>query len=179
MPSQYSENRSNLCSFPIFIRGTSMEDCLIGRPTPDQDYADFFRHHDLRAQYPELTIPPASFVASGANIIAFEKGKSITLTFPVREDQTNPIGSLQGGVLASFIDDAFGTLSFASTLKPCVSIDMHVNFIRPAKPGEFVKVKAEFKARGAKLLHLYAEVVSGKGKLIATASSNMLILDSR
>jgi len=44
-------------------------------------------------------------------------------------------GTLKGGILCSFIDDAFGTLCFASLRKPCVSIDMTVNFIRPAKPG--------------------------------------------
>jgi uncharacterized protein (TIGR00369 family) len=93
--------------------------------------------------------------------------------------QTNPVGTLQGGILSSFFDDAFGCLCFASLRKPCVTIDMTVNFIRPVKPGSFVVIHAVFKARGKKLLQVSAEAVNGNEKLVATATSNWMVYESK
>jgi uncharacterized protein (TIGR00369 family) len=143
----------------------------------DADYSTFFLDEEFQAKYPDVKLPPPSFISSGAKILSFDSGKSILLAFPVREDQANPIGTLQGGVLCSFFDDAFGSLSFASLRKPCISIDMTVNFIRPARPGEFVKIRAEFKARNRKLLQLYAEAHNGRDKLLATATSNLMVYE--
>jgi uncharacterized protein (TIGR00369 family) len=97
------------------------------------------------------------------------------LDFPVREDQTNPLGTLQGGILCSFFDDAFGTLSFASLRKPCITIDLNVNFIRGARPGEVVRIRAVFRSKTRKLLQLQAEAYNEQEKLLATASSNLLV----
>jgi uncharacterized protein (TIGR00369 family) len=143
----------------------------------DKDYSNFFHDPEFQARYPGLKLPPPSFIASGAKIQSFESGKSITLVFLVREHQRNPIGTLQGGILCSFIDDAFGTLSFASLRKPCVSVDMTVNFIRPIRPGESGAIRAEFKSKNRKLLQLYAEAHNGKDKLAAKATSDMMVSD--
>lgn len=143
----------------------------------EMDYSTFFLDPEFQARYPGISLPPPSFVASGARILSFESGRSISLVFPVREHQLNPIGTLQGGILCSFFDDAFGTLSFASLRKPCVSIDMNVNFIRPIRPGEGLIISAEFKAKSKKLIHLYAEARNGKEKLAATATSNLMVYE--
>lgn len=144
---------------------------------PDADHSTFFLDEQFQTKYPGVKLPPPSFVASGAKILSFESGRSIVLVFPVREHQANPIGALQGGILCSFFDDAFGTLSFASMRKPCVSVDMTVNFIRPVRPGEFVTVRAEFKSKSKKLLQLSAEAHNGKEKLVATATSNLMVYE--
>lgn len=143
---------------------------------PDADYSDFFPDEEFRNKYPDFKMPPPSFIASGAKIISFKTGRHITLAFLTREDQTNPIGTLQGGILASFFDDAFGTLSFASMKRPCVTIDIMVNFVRPVKAGDTVMVRAEFKSRARKLLWLSAEAFNEKEKLIATATSNLMVM---
>ena len=146
-------------------------------PEADGVFDNFFNDPKFLAKYPGLRLPPSSFVVSGAQILAFKAGHCIELAFPVRQNQTNPIGTLQGGVLASFFDDAFGTLCFASVLKPCVSIDLTVNFCRPARPGETVKINAQFKSKSRKLLQLYAEARNEKDKLLATATSNLQIYE--
>ena len=61
--------------------------------------------------------------------------------------------------------------------KPCVSIDMTVNFIRSIKPGSFVVIRTEFKAKGRKLLQLSAEAFTGNEKLAATATSNLMVYE--
>ncbi len=146
-------------------------------PTPDKDYADFFLDPEL-AKHPGLKLPSAIFAAHQGKILSFVSGKSISIAFPVSELQTNPIGTLQGGILSSFFDETFGCLCFASLHKPCVTIDMTVNFIRPVKPGSFVVIHAAFKARGKKLLQLSAEAVNGKEKLVATATSNWIAYET-
>lgn len=94
-----------------------------GEVVADTDYSQFFQDAEFKARYPGLELPPQSFILSKAKIISFESCSSIALAFPVRGNQTNPIGTLQGGILCNFFDDAFGTLSFASVRKPCVSIE--------------------------------------------------------
>jgi uncharacterized protein (TIGR00369 family) len=142
-------------------------------PTPDKDYTNFFLDPEL-AKHPGIKLPSAIFGAHQGKILSFVSGKSISIAFPVSECQTNPIGTLQGGILSSFFDETLGCLCFASLHKVCVTIDMTVNFIRPMCPGEIVVIRAEFKARGRKLLHLLAEAYNEKEKLVATATSNLM-----
>ena len=141
------------------------------------DTSSYFHDQEFQEKYPDVKVPPPCFLASGAKILAHEPNKSLTIAFPVREDQANPVGTLQGGILASFFDNTFGPLSFSTMRKPCVSIDMTVNFIRPARTGETVVVRAEFKAKGKKLLQMYGEAHNEKDKLIATATSNLMIYE--
>jgi uncharacterized protein (TIGR00369 family) len=143
-------------------------------PTPDKDYSTFFLDPEFTAEYPGVKLPAATYVAHQGKILSFESGKSIKIIFPVSELQTNPVGMLQGGILSSFFDDAFGMLCFATLHKPCVTIDMTVNFIRPVKLGSFVVIHAVFKGRGRKIFQLSAEAVSCNEKLIATATSNLM-----
>lgn len=145
--------------------------------TPETDNPDIFHDEAFRSKYPDLKMPPPSFVASGASIRSFESGSSIEVDFPVRDYQANPIGTLQGGILCSFFDDAFGTLAFASLRRPCITIDVNVNFVRTVKLGETVCIRAEFKSRTRKILHLYAEARNSKNKLVATATSNLMVLE--
>ena len=147
-------------------------------PTSDKDYSSLFLDTEFAAKYPDVKLPPPTHLAHEGKILSFQSGKNIGIAYPVREFQTNPVGTLQGGILSSFFDDAFGCLCFASLRKPCVSIDMTVNFIRSVKPGAFVIVRAEFKAKGRKLLQCSAEAVTGNEKLAATATSNLLVYEA-
>ena len=138
---------------------------------------EFFKDEEFERKYPGVKVPPPCFLSSGAKIIAYEPNQSLSVAFLVREEQTNPVGSLQGGILCSFFDDTFGPLSFKTMRKPCVSIDMTVNFIRQVRPGETVVIRAEFKAKSRTLLQFYGEAHNEKNKLIATATSNMMVYE--
>jgi uncharacterized protein (TIGR00369 family) len=145
--------------------------------TPDKDYSTFFIDPAFAEKHPNIKLPAPTFVTHEGKILSFESGKRISVAFPVRESQTNPIGTLQGGILSSFFDDAFGMLCFASLHKPCVSIDMTVNFIRSVKPGLFVVIHAAFKAKGRKLLQVSAEAAGDNENLVATATSNLMVYE--
>ena len=154
-----------------------MSDNDAAKTTGETDARLFFHDEEFERKYPGVKAPPPCFIASGARIISHEPNKSLTVAFTVREDQTNPVGSLQGGILCSFFDDTFGPLTFRTTRKPCVSIDMTVNFIRQARPGETVVIRAEFKSRSRTLLQLHGEAHNDRNKLVATASTNMMIYE--
>jgi uncharacterized protein (TIGR00369 family) len=144
----------------------------------DKDYSAFFCDPVLTEKYPDVKLPAPTYLAHEGKILSFESSERISVAFPVSESQTNPVGTLQGGILSSFFDDAFGCLCFASLRKPCVTIDMTVNFIRPVKPGSFVVIHAAFKARGKKLPQVSAEAVNDNEKLVATAKSNWMVYGS-
>jgi len=171
-----TKHAETLCSSTL-QREVAMAEEQSDMLMPDRDYSNFFIDPVFTEKYPAVKLPPPTFVAHAGKILSFEAGKNISVAFPVREFQTNPVGTLQGGILSSFIDDAFGMLCFASLHKPCVSIDINVNFIRPVKPGLFVVIRADFKAKGRKLLQVSAEVVSGNEKLVATATSNLMVYE--
>ncbi len=141
------------------------------------DANTFFHDEQFAKTYPAVKVPPFCFIESGARIIAHEVNRSLTIDFPVRETQTNPLGYLQGGILCSMFDNTFGPLSFASMRKPCVSISLSVNFSRPVRPGEFVRIHAEFKSKSRTMLQLAAEAFNEKQKLRATATTSMMVLE--
>jgi uncharacterized protein (TIGR00369 family) len=153
----------------------SFEDRESSAPTIDAE--KFFHDEEFRKRYPGVKVPPPCFVVSGAKITDHEANRSLTVEFPVSDSQTNPLGHLQGGILGSYFDNVFGPLSFATMRKPCVSVDLTLNFVRPANPGEVVTIRAEFKSKSRKLVQLYAEAHNEKRKLIATATSNLMVYE--
>ena len=150
--------------------------------TPEQTPAgqEFFAIMDAMkekvADRFELLLPPPCFIAHGGHITEFKAGEFMVVEFPIRRAQLNPLGNLQGGIMGAFIDDTMGPLTFATVRKPTVSLDLSVNFIRGASENERVRVRAEVKSRGRRALSLYAEAFNQRDKLMATATSNVLVL---
>lgn len=94
--------------------------------------------------------------------------------FQVREEQTNPVGMLHGGVIAAMLDEVMGmaTMSlgrptFLSTIN--LSIDYHTF----AKAGDTLSVEAVALRPGPTVVNLTGTVKRGE-KLIASATSNTI-----
>jgi uncharacterized protein (TIGR00369 family) len=131
----------------------------------------------FREKYPGAKIPPPSFVESGAVILGYEPAKSLTARFVVQEKQTGPMGILQGGLLCGLFDDVFGPLSFATAKAPCVSVDMNVSFVRATRVGDSLTIRAGFISKTKKLFQMRAEAHNDKGKLVAVATSNLMVYE--
>lgn len=123
-----------------------------------------------------ITLPPPSFIDMNAEITQYVKNKSITVMFPVLSKQTNPMGFMQGGYIAAAFDNAFGPLSYLVAKKPTTTIDMNVQYIRGVANHQTVYVTASIEARGYSTIHMVGEMKTEKGKLLATATTNLLIL---
>ena len=62
------------------------------------------------------------------------------IRFDARPEFTNPIGAIQGGFLAAMLDDTMGP-ALVATLEAgqfAPTLELKVNFLRPARPGPLV-----------------------------------------
>ncbi len=123
-----------------------------------------------------ITLPNASTIELKSEFIEYVPKKRLTVNFPVQEKHLGPLGILQGGILTSFFDDTYGPLSYATLGKPMVTIDLHVYFIRSAKPGDIITIKAEISSRSRQIIFMTGEAFNQLGKLIATSTTSALIL---
>lgn len=123
-----------------------------------------------------IEIPPPSFVSMNAEFVEYEKNKRLVVSFPVEKSQTNPVGVMQGGYIAAAFDNTFGPLSYLVAKKPMTTIDMSIQYIRGVEVGQTVLVEAKILAKGFTTIHMTAEMKTEKGKLLATASTNLLII---
>ncbi len=124
-----------------------------------------------------IKLPPDSAIELKSEFIEYIPKKSLKVNFPVQQKHTGPLGILQGGILTAFFDDTFGPLCYATLGKPMVTIDIQVHFIRNAKPGDIITIKAEVVSRGKQIIFLKGEAINQKGKLIATSTTSALILN--
>ena len=83
---------------------------------------------------------------------------------------TNPVGVVQGGFLAAMLDDTLGP-ALVATLGPdefAPTIDLHVQFLRPVRPGPLVG-HGRVVRRGGNVGFLAGELCDEDGRTVATA----------
>jgi len=108
-----------------------------------------------------MKVPPPSFTHMQGEFvnIDFEKN-SMLLRFPVMEEFENPMGYMQGGMIAAAIDNALGPLSFM-VAPPSVTKTMTLEYKRPIPRGlDSILVHAQLDSRTDKELHLSSTVSS-------------------
>jgi uncharacterized protein (TIGR00369 family) len=98
------------------------------------------------------------------------------------ESLYNPIGLVHGGLVCTLIDTVIGC-SVHSLLDAGVaytSIDLSVNYLRPVRAdgGALVATGVVTKP-GRRVAFANAEVVDGAGKVVATGSGSVLIMEPR
>jgi uncharacterized protein (TIGR00369 family) len=88
----------------------------------------------------------------------------------------NPAGQIQGGMLASMLDDVTALLTLAS-LKPdqyCATLNLNVTYLRSAVPG-LITGRATLVKRGAHICNASGELWQN-GKLVTTASAVLMVM---
>ena len=124
----------------------------------------------------KIQVPPPSFTSMKAKIEEYEKNKRMIVSLPVEDHQTNPVGVMQGGFIAAAFDNTFGPLSYLVAKRPMTTIDMSVQYIRGVETGQTVFVETWIVAKGFSTISMAGEMKSAKGKLLATAITNLLII---
>jgi uncharacterized protein (TIGR00369 family) len=72
------------------------------------------------------------------------------LTIPAH---ANPQGSVHGGVLMSFADQALSLLAWeAAGRAPCATVQLNCHYLDPVQPGAFVELAGEITRRGRSLV---------------------------
>ncbi|MCG6169453.1 PaaI family thioesterase [Leptospira sp. FAT2] len=124
-----------------------------------------------------LELPPKSFQEMKAEFVEFEGAKRIVVKIPYDDRFMNPIGIFQGGMLCTAIDNTFGPLSYLAAKRPCVTTDLSTQFFRSFFPkDEYVLIEAKVVSKSPAMMTMQAEVRNPKNKLIAIATSSVLIL---
>ncbi|SFF02564.1 PaaI family thioesterase [Thermoflexibacter ruber] len=99
---------------------------------------------------------------------------SFEMSFKVRKEMTNPAGLLHGGIHASILDDIIGmTVAALGLPNLYVSINLHIDFLHPARIGETVIAKSTVIRSGKTIVNAAAEIYNEKGQLLSKATSNL------
>jgi len=111
--------------------------------------------------------------------VEYVLGESVTLAYPVKDNYLNLRKSMQGGLIAAAFDNAFGFAIYLATGQvKVVTIDLSISYQRPIFEKDKLTVRIHLKSMGQKIIHLIGEAFNEENKLIATASTNLMVLDS-
>ncbi|MDD8018193.1 MAG: PaaI family thioesterase [Bacteroidota bacterium] len=130
----------------------------------------------LHQQFSTAQLPPNCSLFMKGEYVDYESRVMLKIAFPVENNYLNPMLVMQGGFITAAFDNVFGPLSYLAARTPCTTLDLHTNYIRPITVGDILIITARVISRGQSALHLSAEALNSKGKLIATCTSNMIPL---
>ncbi|MGL4630753.1 MAG: PaaI family thioesterase [Leadbetterella sp.] len=112
-------------------------------------------------------------------LLAVSEGK-LKVSFVVREEFTNPIGTLHGGVTAGLMDELFGITTFTLQREGFyMSINIQVDFLRPGVKGETLIAETEIIKDGRNTAHAECKIYNSQNKLIAKGSSNLILTEAK
>lgn len=91
----------------------------------------------------------------------------------------NPMGSLQGGIVTTALDDAAATAVIARSQRRVgvPTIEFKVSFYGPAKLGQTVWFEGRVLKFGRTVTFAEADMVDASGKLLARMSTSVMVVD--
>jgi len=105
--------------------------------------------------------------------------KLLTVSYPVLGSYLNPRRTMQGGFITAAFDNTFGALSYYSAGKKFMAtIDLHTRYHCPIFEGDELTVTACMVSLGKTIISMRGEAVNKEGRLIATAGTDVMIMDS-
>jgi len=105
---------------------------------------------------------------------------SLVMEYEVREEMCNPGHILHGGMASLMLDDVIGAANYITGKEFLMtSINLNVDFLSSAKVGEKLKVSATLVREGRNVNHWMGEIRNAEGKIIAKASSNLIVTQVR
>jgi uncharacterized protein (TIGR00369 family) len=121
--------------------------------------------------------PPPAAALLGWELLAVDPDAgTIEVAFRASQDFLNPVGVVQGGFLAAMLDDTLGP-ALVATLGPgefAPTADLHVQFLRPARPGRLVG-RGRVVKRGKGIGFLAGELTDESGAIVAVATATAQI----
>jgi len=112
----------------------------------------------------------------GAELVSFDPASStIRMNFCAPDSFITPRGSVQGGLVAGFLDEAMGwayTHSTGGKQSPLM-LDVNFSLLKPVPQGALVGTGRVVKA-GRRVLFLEAELHNTDGTLLARATSTAI-----
>ena len=122
----------------------------------------------------ETPQPPAAMLL-GMRLESFGSGEAV-VALDAAAAHTNPMGTVQGGILAAVADAAMGW-AFMTTLgdgESYTTLEIKVNFLRPVWTGR-LEARARVKSAGRTVALVECDVMAD-GKLVAHGVSTCMTL---
>lgn len=122
-------------------------------------------------------MPPAAATLGWELVAVDPDAGTMDVAFTATEEFTNPIGNVQGGLLAAMLDDTLGP-ALVATLDEgqfAVTLELKVSFLRPARPGRFVG-HGRVAHRGGSIAFLEGNLAGEDGDHVATATATARII---
>ena len=120
--------------------------------------------------------PPCATLLSLDILEADHENGRVTIAFTAKPEFCNASGNVQGGFLAAMLDDCMGPAILIATDAAVFpsTIDLNVQFLAPAKPGQFIG-KGRVVKIGNTIGFVEAELEDASGNLVARATSSVRI----
>ena len=138
----------------------------------NQEYFENYRHPDHFGQW------------LGYHVIEIDSTKQTAwVGLKIREDHLSSARRVHGGVIAAFLDFAFGCAVFG-TLGPkdfCSTVEIKVNYLKPLDLGDDLKAHTQIVYRGKRLCVLQGFLYRNEQKdpvAMATATFNVVTVKS-
>jgi uncharacterized protein (TIGR00369 family) len=122
----------------------------------------------------EFTNSPSPYMRwLRAKVLFAEKGRT-RVEILVREEMTNPLGMLHGGVIASIHDELTGlTNACLGQMGSFVTTDLHTRFYRPAHLGEIIEAEGVIVRAGRSVVFADSYIYNKEGILLSSGSATL------
>jgi uncharacterized protein (TIGR00369 family) len=119
---------------------------------------------------------PAAARLVGMRLASYGDGEAV-VAIDVDDRHANPMGTVQGGVLAAVADAAMGwaCMTVLGEGETYTTVEMKINFLRPAWKGR-LEGRGRVRSAGKTITLVECDVVSADGKVVAHAVSTCMTL---
>ena len=120
--------------------------------------------------------PPPVATLLGIRLVSFSPGEAL-VALDAAAQHTNPMGTVQGGILAALVDGAMGW-AYMTTLgegESYTTLEVKVNFLRPVWTGT-LEARARVKSAGRTVGLVECDVLGPDGKLVAHGVCTCMVL---
>ncbi len=105
----------------------------------------------------------------GVRVVEFGPGRAVLEIPPNPDFVGNPrVPAIHGGIIAALIDLAGGAALFVELQFPTPTIDMRVDYLKPAFAGKPLIAEARVKQQGNTVAFVDIDVRDDDGRLVAT-----------
>jgi uncharacterized protein (TIGR00369 family) len=125
----------------------------------------------------QLPAPPIAELF-GMRLVEVESGMVVFECEP-DESAYNPIGTVHGGLVCTLADSVTGCAVHTTLERGSgyTSIDITVNYLRPVTMDSgILRATGTVTKPGRRVAFARAEIVDGSGKMVATATSSILVI---
>lgn len=114
----------------------------------------------------------------GTTIVnADEEGKVIEVTYQAREEFTNRIGTVSGGMLSAMLDSVTGLAALVALPEEMTAAhtELRVEYLRPVRPGQLTG-RARVVDLGDRDIQSHGELIDTEGTTVARGEATLRIL---